>query len=66
MAELHEKYSLRPRNRVSSTTPVKKILPRVENDVPISKNIEEKLEGTKTANIQSTKTKIVEMPPLSM
>jgi hypothetical protein len=66
MAELHQKYNLRPRNRVSSTAPVKKILSRVENDVPVSKNIEEKTEGTKTANIQSTKTKTVEMPPLSM
>ena len=32
MAELHQKYNLRPRNRVSTTALVKKILSRVEND----------------------------------
>jgi hypothetical protein len=35
MAELQQKYNLRPRNNVSSTVLVKNILPRVENDKPV-------------------------------
>jgi hypothetical protein len=38
MLDLHQKYNLRPRNRVSTTAPVKKILPRVETDQAVSKN----------------------------
>jgi hypothetical protein len=40
MAELHQKYNLRPRNRSFTTTPVKKILPRGETDEAVSKTVE--------------------------
>jgi hypothetical protein len=63
MAELHQKYNLRPRNRVSTTAPVKKILPRVETDQAVSKITEKQTEGTKTANIQSIKTKTAKRHP---
>jgi hypothetical protein len=60
MAELHQKYNLRPRNTSSTTAPVKKILPRVETDQAVAKNTEKQ-----TANIQSIKTKTTETSPLS-
>ena len=40
MAELHQKYNLRPRNKSLTTPPVKKIFPRGETDESFSKNIE--------------------------
>jgi hypothetical protein len=40
MAKLHQKYNLRPRNRVFATVAVKKILPRYKIDEPVSKSTE--------------------------
>jgi hypothetical protein len=62
MAELHQKYNLRPRNRNIITTPVKKILPRGETDEAASKAVEKKTVKIKTADTQSTKTKPAETP----
>ena len=54
------RYSLRPRNRVSTTAPAKKILLRVETDQVAPKNIEKQ-----TTNIKTTKAKTSETSPLS-
>jgi hypothetical protein len=51
MAKIHQKYNLRPRNMVSATVLVKKILSRFEIDEPVSKISEKQIEGTKAANI---------------
>jgi hypothetical protein len=40
MVELHQKYNLRPRNRVFTTVPVKKILSTYEIDELVSKSTE--------------------------
>jgi hypothetical protein len=60
MAELHQKYKIRPRNRNITTTPVKKIMPRGETDEAASKAAEKQTVKTKTVDAQSTKTKPVE------
>jgi hypothetical protein len=62
MAELHQKYNLRPRNKSLTTPPVKKILPRGEIDESVSKNVEKQTIRTKTADTQPTNTKSTDTP----
>ena len=65
MAEIHQKYNLKPRNRNIITTPVNKILPRVEKDEATSKDAKKQTVKIKIANTQSTKTKEAETPVVS-
>jgi hypothetical protein len=55
MAELHQKYNLRPRNKSLSTTPTKKILPRGETDEAAPKAAEKQTTKTNTADTQPVK-----------
>jgi hypothetical protein len=64
IAELHEKYNLRPRNKSLPTTPTKKISPRGETDEAAPKVVEEKTAKTQTADIQPVKTKSVGTPTM--
>jgi hypothetical protein len=65
MAELQQKYNLRPRNRNVTTAPPKKILPRGETDEAAPKAVEKQTVKTKAVDTQSTKTKPTETPVIN-
>ena len=62
IAELHEKYNLRPRNKSLPTSPTKKILPRGETDEAAPKVAEKQTAKTQTADTQPVKSKSVGTP----
>jgi hypothetical protein len=65
MAELQQKYNLRPRRRNVTTAPPKKILLRRETDEAAPKAAEKQTVKTKTADTQSTKTKPTGTPVIN-
>ena len=60
MAEIHQKYNLRPRNRNVTATPAKKILPRGETDEAVPKFVEKQTVKTKVVGTHPTKEKLTE------
>jgi hypothetical protein len=64
IAEIHEKYNLRPRNKSLPTAPKKNILRRGETDETAPKVAEKQTAKTHTANTQPIKSKSVGTPAM--
>jgi hypothetical protein len=62
IAELHEKYNLRPRNKSLPTIPTKKIFPRGEADEAAPKVADKQTAKIHTANMQPVKPNLVGTP----
>jgi hypothetical protein len=62
IAELHQKYNLRPRNKSLPTAPMKRILPRGEADEAAPKTAEKQTVKTNTADTQPVRPKSVGTP----
>jgi hypothetical protein len=62
IAELHEKYNLRPRNKSLPTIPTKNILPRGETDEAAPKVADKQTAKTHTTYMQPVKPKSVGTP----
>jgi hypothetical protein len=62
IVELHEKYNLRPRNKILPTAQTKNIFPRGETDEATPKVTEKKTAKTQIADTQPVKSKSVETP----
>jgi hypothetical protein len=60
MAELQQKYNLRPRDKNSTTDPPKKILSRSKKSEAAQPSTETQAAKTKTVETQAAKTKTVE------